>query len=96
MPDRLLKLRATLKGKVNNLLSARGIELEKEDLASEKGVRRVLEQPREGLAQVGDRRGTGEAIIALARKFLSIIYYALKNDWIFEDFPNFVLAEAKA
>jgi len=96
VPDRLLKLRATLKGKVNNLLSARGIELEKEDLACEKGVRRVLEQPREGLAQVGDRRGTGEAIIALARKFLSIIYYALKSNWIFEDFPNFVLAGAKA
>ena len=29
------------------------------------------------------------------RKFLSIIYYTLKNNWIFEDFPNFVLAEAK-
>src|SRR2546430_5097391 len=41
------------------------------------------------------RRGTGKAIIALARKFLSIIYYTLKNNWIFEDFPNFVLAEAK-
>ena len=41
------------------------------------------------------RRGTGKAIIALARKFLSIIYYTLKNNWIFEDFPNFVLAEAE-
>jgi transposase len=28
--------------------------------------------------RIGDRRGTGEAIIALARKFLSIIYYAAK------------------
>jgi hypothetical protein len=36
-----------------------------------------------------------KAIIALAHKFLSIIYYTLKNNWIFEDFPNFVLAEAK-
>jgi transposase len=39
------------------------------------------------------RRGTGKAIIALARKFLSIIYRTLKNKWVFEDFPNFVLAE---
>jgi len=39
------------------------------------------------------RRGTGKAIVALARKFLGIIYRTLKNDWVFEDFPNFVLAE---
>lgn len=213
--DRLVKLRTALKNKVNNLLSARGIELEKEDLSSEKGLCRVLEQPLEGLAQVereiiveqirslnrsiarlervieeagsklqgygnltsikgigslgasillsviGNvkdfpeegklaayfgivprvqnsnetehsgritkrgsklgrttlvqcaliakryspyldryyeriraRRGTGKAIIALARKFLGVIYHTLKNNWIFEDFPNFVLAEA--
>jgi transposase len=40
------------------------------------------------------RRGTGKAIIALARKLLGIIYRTLKNDWVFKDFPNFVLAEA--
>jgi len=40
------------------------------------------------------RRGTGKAIIALARKLLGIIYRTLKNKWIFEDFANFVLAEA--
>lgn len=39
------------------------------------------------------RPGTGKAIIALARKFLGVIYRTLKNNWIFEDFPNFVLAE---
>ena len=39
------------------------------------------------------RRGTGKAIVALARKFLGIIYRTLKNNWVFEDFPNFVLAE---
>ena len=38
-------------------------------------------------------RGTGKAIIALARKFLGIIYRTLKNKWVFEDFPNFVRAE---
>jgi len=37
---------------------------------------------------------TGKAIIALARKLLGIIYRTLKNNWVFEDFPNFVLAEA--
>jgi transposase len=48
------------------------------------------------------RRGGGKAIIALARKFLGIIpacaphadrYQTLKNNWIFDDFPNFVLAK---
>ncbi len=34
----------------------------------------------------------GKAIIALARKFLGIIYKTLKNNWIFKDFPRFVLA----
>ena len=41
-------------------------------------------------------RGTGKAIIALARKLLGIIYRTLKNGWVFEDFPNFVLAEEEA
>jgi len=40
------------------------------------------------------RRGSGKAIIATARKFLGIIYNTLKNNWIFADFPNFVLAES--
>lgn len=40
------------------------------------------------------KKDAGKAIIALARKFLGIIYRTLKNDWVFEDFPNFVLAEA--
>jgi transposase len=39
------------------------------------------------------RRGTGKAIIALARKLLGIVYRTLKNNWVFKDFPNFVLAE---
>jgi len=44
--------------------------------------------------QVKARRGAGKAIIALAKKFLGIIYRTLKNKWVFADFPNFVLAEA--
>jgi transposase len=43
--------------------------------------------------RVKARRGAGKAIIALARKFLGIIYRTLKNKWVFADFPNFVLAE---
>jgi transposase len=43
--------------------------------------------------KIKSRRGTGKAIVALARKFLGIIYRTLKNKWVFEDFPNFVLAE---
>lgn len=38
------------------------------------------------------RRGGGKANIALARKFLGVIYHTLKNHWVFADFPNFVLA----
>jgi len=45
-------------------------------------------------SQVARRRGGGKAIIALARKFLGVIYYTLKNNWVFADFPHFVLAEA--
>ena len=44
--------------------------------------------------RVKTRRGAGKAIIALARKFLGIIYRTLKNKWVFEDFPSFTLAEA--
>jgi transposase len=38
------------------------------------------------------RRGGGKANIALARKFLGVVYHTLKNNWVFADFPNFVLA----
>ncbi len=41
-----------------------------------------------------ERRGAGKAIIATARKFLGIIYQTLKHQWVFADFPNFVLAES--
>lgn len=43
--------------------------------------------------RIKQRRGTGKAIIATARKFLGIIYRTLKYQWVFADFPNFVLAE---
>jgi transposase len=40
------------------------------------------------------KRGSGKAIVATAKKLLGIIYHTLKNGWIFEDFPNFVLKAA--
>jgi len=43
--------------------------------------------------RIAARRGKGKAIIALAKKFLGIIFQTLKNGWVFEDFPNFALAE---
>ena len=39
-------------------------------------------------------RGSGKAIIAMSRKLLGIIYKTLINDWVFEDFPNFVIADS--
>ena len=44
--------------------------------------------------RIKSHRGSGKAIIATARKFLGIIYNTLKNEWIFEDFPNFVIASS--
>lgn len=43
--------------------------------------------------QVKARRGHGKAKIALARKYLAIIYNTLRNGWVFADFHNFELAE---
>lgn len=40
------------------------------------------------------KRGSGKAIIATAKKLLGIIYQTLKNGWVFEDFPNFILKAA--
>ncbi len=41
--------------------------------------------------RVKAKRGTGKAIIATARKLLNTIYHTLKNNWVFQDFPNFKL-----
>lgn len=43
--------------------------------------------------RIKERRGSGKAIIATARKFLGIIYRTLKQGWVFSDFPKFVLAK---
>jgi transposase len=43
--DKLVKLRTTLKNKVNNLLASRGILIRKERLSSEKGLAEVLASP---------------------------------------------------
>jgi transposase len=44
--------------------------------------------------RIAARRGKGKAIIALAKKFLGVIFNTLKNNWVFADFPSFELAEA--
>lgn len=41
--------------------------------------------------RIKERRGSGKAIIATSRKMLGIIYNTLINDWVFDDFPNFVI-----
>lgn len=37
------------------------------------------------------KKGSGKAIIVTSRKMLSIIYETLRNEWVFEDFANFVI-----
>jgi transposase len=44
--------------------------------------------------RIRQRRGTGKAIVAAARKLLTIVYYTLKNRWVFDDFGSFALAES--
>lgn len=41
------------------------------------------------------KKGSGKAVIATARKLLTIIYRTLKNNWVFEDFSNFKLRPVK-
>jgi len=41
------------------------------------------------------KKGSGKAVIATARKLLTIIYRTLKNDWVFEDFSNFKIEPVK-
>jgi transposase len=44
-------------------------------------------------SRICKRGGKGKAVVATARKLLSIIFNTLRNNWIFEDFPNFVLKQ---
>ena len=45
-------------------------------------------------SRIKAKKGSGKAIIATAKKLLGIIYQTLKNNWVFDDFPNFVLKSA--
>ena len=42
--------------------------------------------------KIKTKKGAGKAIIATSRKMPGIIYNALKNNWVFEDFTKFKLA----
>lgn len=74
--DKLVKLRTTLKNKVNNLLAARGILIRKESLASEKGLAGVLAAPVSELERleleilVGEIRHLNESI----KKFEGLLH----------------------
>ena len=50
--DTLVKLRTALKNKINNILSARGINLPKEALSSEKKLNEILALPFDELVQI--------------------------------------------
>jgi transposase len=58
--DTLVKLRTSLKNKINNILSAHGINLEREALSSEKKLNEVLAMKFDAMVKDrtgGDRRG---------------------------------------
>lgn len=42
--------------------------------------------------RVKKKRGSAKAIIATARKFLTTIFYTLKNNWIFKDFTKYEIS----
>ena len=50
--DKLVKLRTTLKNKINNLLAGRGILIRRESLSSDKGLEQVLQASVSGLERV--------------------------------------------
>ncbi len=50
--DKLVKLRTALKNKIHNILNAHGIQSNREDYSSEKGLRKVFEYPIRSIAKV--------------------------------------------
>lgn len=44
--------------------------------------------------RIKGRPGTGRASIEVTRKSLGIVYRMQKQEWVFKDFPNFILAKA--
>ena len=53
--DTIVKLRTARKNKINNIFSAHGINLTKESLAAEKGLKGVLEAPFDPLVEAGGK-----------------------------------------
>ena len=39
--------------------------------------------------RIKSKRGSGKAIVSVARKLLNTIFYALMDNWVFKNFPNF-------
>ena len=71
--DTLVKLRTALKNKINNILSARGLNLPREALSSEKKLTEVLELPFDEIVQielrvlVGQIRSLNQSIAELEK-----------------------------
>jgi transposase len=57
-------------------------------------AKKFSEYLKEFYDRIKERRGGGKAKIALARKFLVVIYHTLKNNWMFTDFTKFEKAES--
>ena len=57
-----------------------------------KGMRYIVATDSTALT-VDQYRKLGDYFIATAKKLLGIIFTALKNNWVFEDFANFVIAD---
>ena len=53
---------------------------------------RYNEKLKQFYLKIKNKKGHGKAIVAVARKLLVIIYYTMKNRWVFKDFNNGVLA----
>ena len=73
--DALVKLRTRLKNKVNNILSARGINLPKEALSSEKRLSEILTLPFDPVVQIELREENvevrGEGVVVVAHAWLA-------------------------
>lgn len=79
----------------NGRITKRGSKLVRTTLVQCAQVaKRYSSYMRDYFERIKGRKGFAKAIIATARKLLTIVYKTLKNKWVFEDFPNFVLKRA--
>jgi transposase len=76
--------------RINGRITKRGSKLARRTLVQCSLIaKRYSPYLHEFYEKIKKQRGSGKAIIATARKLLNTIFYTLKNNWGFEDFPNF-------